>query len=222
MLLCLVVVVAACGEAQLPVHRPLVVDNVPYGADRGAVRAWHFAHDWCLRRAWPTTDEFVRCNPRPYVNPTTPSMFTMIRYDDRGWSTSYAVFVPVPCTMQQRCDEVVGHTRVNPDYELVEPGVGLYLDATERGRWIERAATVVPEMQARMYSALRREIESRRVVRTWADAFGFGETWETRNTELGLFVSSNGAWIIETHEIKAALRATTPADAHPAGTFVSL
>jgi hypothetical protein len=61
-------------------------------------------------------------------------------------------------------------------------------------------------MQERLYSALRAEIDSRRasrqVVPTWVDAHGFGETWETPNTKLGLFVSSNGAWIVETHEVK--------------------
>jgi hypothetical protein len=186
----------------LPAHRPLVVDNVPYGADRAAVRAWHLARDWCLRREWPTTDEFVRCDPHPYINPTTPSLFSMIRYDDRGWSVSYAVFTPVPCTMQGRCDEVVGHTFVNADREFIEPEVGLRVDLAERGRAIKRGPYLLPDMQDRMFSALREEIAGRKVVKTWGDPRGFGETWESHNTVVGLFVSSNGAWIVETHEVK--------------------
>jgi hypothetical protein len=201
-LLLVVWLLASCVPEQLPAHRPMVVDNVPYGIDRWVVRAWHFAHDWCLRREWPTTDEFVRCEAHPYINPTTPSMFSLIRYDDSGWSVAYAVFTPVPCTMEGRCDQVVGRTRVNADREFVEPGVGLYLDLAERGRALQRANTSVPDMQGRLYSALRSEIASRRVVHTWSDEHGFGETWETRNTELGLFVASNGAWVVETHEVK--------------------
>ena len=217
--LCLV---ASCVPEQLPAHRPMVVDNVPYGIDRWVVRAWHFAHGWCMAREWPTTDEFVRCDVHPYINPTTPTMFSMIRYDDQGWSTSYAVFTPVPCTMQGRCDEVVGHSYLNPDREFIEPGVGLTLDPTERGRAIERPDTAMPDMQERLYSALRTEIAGRRVVQTWVDTHGFGETWESPNTEVGLFVSSNGAWIVETHEIKPQLRAKNPAHAHAPGTLVSL
>jgi hypothetical protein len=217
--LCLV---ASCVSEQLPARRPMVVDNVPYGIDRWVVRAWHFAHGWCMAREWPTTDEFVQCDPHPYINPTTPTMFSMIRYDDQGWSTSYAVFTPVPCTMQGRCDKVVGHSYLNPDHEFVEPGVGLTLDPAERGRAIERPDTSMPDMQERLYSALRKELANRRVVHTWADARGFGDTWESPNTIVGLFVSSNGAWIVETHEIKPQLRAKNPAHAHAPGTLVSL
>jgi hypothetical protein len=200
------VVLAACGAAQLPAHRPLVVDNIPYGADRAAIRSWQLAHDWCLRRAWPTTDEFVICNQQPYVNPTTPPMFTMIRYNQAGWSIAYAVFVPVPCTLQQRCDEVTGHSVVNPDYELIDPEAGLYVHLADRAREIERPDAPLPDMQQRLYDALRTEIASRCGAPTWAAPHGYGETWETKRTELGLFVSSNGAWIIETHEIKDFLR----------------
>ena len=213
---------ALVGCATLPDHRPLVVDNVPYGADRAAVRAWHVAHGWCFGHAFPTTDVFSHCEAHPYLNATTPGMLSMVRYDDRGWSMSYAVFTPVPCTMQGRCDELLSHPAANPDTEFVD-GEGLVRDLADRGRWLERGDTVLPDMPSRMYDALRTEIAGRhKLHRTWADPHGFGETWETPVTEVGLFVSSNGAWIIETHEIKPTLRAKTPPHAHPAGTFVSL
>lgn len=216
----LLVVLAAC--AQLPAHRPLVVDNVPYGADRAAVRAWHVEHGWCFAFAFPTTDVFSHCEPHPYLNESTPGMLSMIRYDDRGWSTAYAVYTPVPCTMQGRCDQLLLPSGLNPDAEFVNPD-GLMPDLADRGRGLERHDTVLPDMPSRMYDALRTEIAGRyKLHRTWADPNGFGETWETPVTDVGLFVSSNGAWIIETHEIKPAARAKTPPHAHPAGTFVSL
>src|SRR5690242_12594052 len=56
-------------------HRPLVVDDTPYGANRRDIRAWHLRHGWCMGRVWAMTDEFVRCDERPEANPTDPPIF---------------------------------------------------------------------------------------------------------------------------------------------------
>jgi hypothetical protein len=179
-------------------RRPLVVDNVPYGADRAAIRRWHLAHGWCPGRVWATTDEFVRCDPRPQAKPTDPPIFTLIRYDDSGWSISYAVFAPVPLAWVLRWNEAP----FNPDHELLDPdGEGMYVDLADRLRAIDRRSHPRPYADL-LFDALAPELDKRCGNRTWEDDHGFGATWQTKRTEIGLFVSSNGHWIIETHEIR--------------------
>src|SRR5258707_5482551 len=93
---------------EVATHRSLVTDQLPYHLERDKVRAWHDRNDWCLRRTWPLTDEFVICNHHPYMNPTTPAMYSMARYDSAGTTIAYATFTPVPCRMYGRCDAIYG------------------------------------------------------------------------------------------------------------------
>jgi hypothetical protein len=176
----------------------MIVDAIPYGANRPDIRAWHRAHGWCIRRMWPTTDEFERCDPSKGANQTFPPIFSMIRYDDAGWSISYAVFAPVPLAF----DFAWWESRVNPDHEFVDPAEGLYVDLADRGRAIERPAAYPRPLAAALSELLAREIDKRCGAPTWTADQGWGKTWETKRTELGLFVTSNGHWIVETHEIK--------------------
>jgi hypothetical protein len=139
-------------------HRPLVVDNVPYGANRSDIRAWHLHHGWCMGRVWATTDEFVRCDERPEANPTDPPIF-------------------------------------DPQ------GEGMFVDLADRLRAIDRQGH--PRRYANLlFDALAPELDRRCGRRTWEADRDFGATWQTKRTEIGLFVSSNGHWIIETHEIR--------------------
>jgi hypothetical protein len=195
-LLMVVWLLASCVPEQLPAHRPMVVDAIPYGANRAEIRAWHLAHGWCIRRVWPTTDEFVRCDLRPEANPTFPAVFSMIRYDAAGWSISYAVFAPV----QHIFNFMPFERLLDPDHELVDPAEGLYLDLADRGRAIERPRANPRLRTRRLFAALADELDQRCGKPTWKSAWG--ETWQTKRTELGLFVASNGHWIIETHEVK--------------------
>lgn len=199
--LVLLVVIAGCYAEPRPARRPTVVDNVPYGSDRAAVRAWHLAHDWCLRRTWPQSDEFVRCVAGEYINPTTPPMYTVIRYGSSGASVAYAVFVPVPCTMQGRCDRIEG-AALPAERPFVDPRHGLDVDLAARGRAVQHPDAPLPDMQERMFDALAPELDARCGRPTWHDRYG--ATWHTRRTEVGLFVGGNGAWIIETHELEGA------------------
>jgi hypothetical protein len=199
--------VASCVSA-VP-HRPLVVDDTPYGANRRDIRAWHLRHGWCMGRVWAMTDEFVRCDERPEANPTDPPIFTLIRYDDAGWSISYAVFTPVPFAWLLRSNEAP----FNPDHELLDPqGEGMFVDLADRLRAIDRQGD--PRRYANLlFDALAPELDRRCGRRTWQADRDFGATWQTKRTEIGLFVSSNGHWVIETHEIKPE----SLFDMHPQG-----
>ncbi|HEX4456053.1 MAG TPA: hypothetical protein VH143_34570, partial [Kofleriaceae bacterium] len=98
-------------EPAMPITRSLVTDRLPYELSRAEVRAWHAQHGWCIRRTWPSTDEFVVCDAiHPYMNLHTPPMYAMARYDATNRSVAYATFTPVPCRMYGTCDRIYGRT----------------------------------------------------------------------------------------------------------------
>jgi hypothetical protein len=200
----LVVLVACYVEppATPPKRRPLVTDQLPYLFERDRVRAWHLSNDWCLRRVWPSTDEFVICNHHPYLNPTTPAMYALVHYDSANRSTAYAVFTPVPCRMYGRCDAIYGRTLYASEHDFVDHDNGLYDHLADRGRAVEPHGVDLPEMQQQMLDALVPEMQARFGKPTWADRTRYGMTWATPTSEIGLFVAGRGSWVVETHELR--------------------
>jgi hypothetical protein len=205
-----VAVMTACHsgtEPQAPsvAQRPLVTDALPYQVARADVRAWHEQHGWCLRRHWPSTDEFVVCDAiHPYMNLRTPPMYAMARYDNAGRSIAYATFTPVPCRMYGRCDRIPGRTVYNAEHEFVDHWSGLRDNLAEIGRAAPEEPVGLPSMQRRMVDLLTSELDRRFGAPTWRDPNDYGQTWETPTSDIGLFVGGNGTWIIETHEMRSA------------------
>ena len=88
-----------------------------------------------------------------------------------------------------------------PENELVDPEQGMYVDLADRLRRVDRLSWP-RRMAVLLFDALAPELDHRCGKRTWQDDRGFGATWQTKRTEIGLFVATNGHWIIETHEIR--------------------
>jgi len=205
----LLVVIALVGcsigpPAKLPERRPLVTDNLTYGVTREGVRAWMASNDWCMRRMWPATDEFVICNRHPYLNMNTPAMYSLVRYDAAQRSVAFAVFTPVPCRMYGRCDRIYGRTVYASEHDFVGLDVGLYDHLADRGRSVEPHVMPMPAMQQLMFDALSPELGKRFGAPTWLDPRHYGGTWQTPTSEIGLFVAGNGGWVVETHEMRGA------------------
>jgi hypothetical protein len=201
----LVLVLAACyvePPATPPARRPLVTDNLPYLVERAKVRAWHDHNDWCLRRQWPSSDEFVICNSHPYLNRTTPAMYALVKYDAQQRAIAYAVFTPVPCRMYGRCDEIYARTALADERDFVDHFSGLLDNLAQRGRSVERQSVELPEMQHLMFEALKPEMMKRFGAPTWQDPLRYGATWATRTSTIGLFVAGKGYWVVETHELR--------------------
>jgi hypothetical protein len=187
---------------EVETHRSLVTDQLPYQLERDKVRAWHDHNDWCLRRTWPLTDEFVICNRHPYLNKTTPAMYSMARYDTEGRTIAYATFTPVPCRMYGRCDAIYGRTLYASEYDFVDHTSGLYDRLADRGRAAEPSDMELPAMQQKMFDALAVELRRRFGVPLWQDPHRFGATWMTQSSKIGLFVAGRGGWVVETHEMR--------------------
>jgi hypothetical protein len=188
----------------LATHRPLVTDQLPYHLERDKVRAWHDTDDWCRRRTWPATDEFVICNHHPYMNQSTPPMYSMARYDAAGRTIAYATFTPVPCRLYGRCDTLYGRTVYAAEYDFVDHERGLRDHLADRGRAVEPSEVEMPAMQQRTFDALADELRRRFGPPVWQDPHRFGATWLTPSSEIGLFVAGRGNWIVETHEMRGA------------------
>jgi hypothetical protein len=205
-LIALVVAMVGCHEQADPAYpRPLVTDALPYQVSREAVRDWHVHNGWCLRRIWPTTDEFVECEAvHPYLNPRTPPMYSMTKYDAGQRSIAYATFTPVPCRMYGRCDRVYDRTVYPSEHEFVDHFNGLYDRLADRGRAETPETIGLPPMQQKMWSALAGELDRRFGAPTWREPHDYGATWATPTSTIGLFVGGRGAWIIETHELRAS------------------
>jgi hypothetical protein len=187
---------------EVAARRPLVTDQLPYLLERDKVRAWHDRNDWCLRRTWPNTDEFAICNHHPYLNRTTPAMYSMARYDAEGRTIAYATFTPVPCRMYGRCDEIFGRTLYASERDFVDHTSGLDDRLADRGRDAGPSEVELPSMQMKMFDALAVELRRRFGTPLWQDPHRFGARWETRSSEIGLFVAGRGGWVVETHEMR--------------------
>jgi hypothetical protein len=197
------------GPAEtLPDRRALVTDSLAYLAHRATVRAWHDQHDWCRRRVWASADEFVICDPHPYINLRTPPMYALARYDSADRLVAFAIFTPVPCRMYGHCDRIYGRTTYGPELDFVDHHSGPYEHLADRGRNVPPHDMELPIMQHRMFDALARELLRRFGTPTWQDPRRYGLTWSTRTSEIGLFVAGNGGWVVETHELIAATRPT--------------
>lgn len=184
--------------------RPLVTDQLPYKLERDKVRAWHAANNWCLRRVWPATDEFVVCSWN-YQNLRTPPMYSMTAYDSQNRSIAYATFTPVPCRMYGRCDHMF-RTTYPSEHEFVDHFNGLYPNLAQRGRAEEMADSayrVLPSMPQKMFDALQAELQRRFGAPDWQAPHKFGATWATPTSVIGLFVAGNGGWVVETHEMRS-------------------
>jgi hypothetical protein len=185
-----------------PARRPLVTDQLPYHLEREVVRAWHLRHDWCMRRTWALSDEFVICNHHPYLNPTTPAMYALARYDVDGRTIAYATFTPVPCRMYGRCDRIYGRTTYASEHDFVDHSNGLFDHLADRGRSVEPHEMELPEMQRKMLDALSLEPLRRFGAPRWLDPQRYGMTWTTNTSEIGMFVAGAGGWVVETHELR--------------------
>jgi len=92
-------------------RRPLVTDELPYQIARAEVRHWHVSHGWCVRRVWPSTDEFVVCDQLTRTSTRARRRCTRWRSTTPPATRSaYATFTPVPCRMYGRCDVIYGRT----------------------------------------------------------------------------------------------------------------
>jgi hypothetical protein len=208
-LIALVIAMAGCHEQasdpspSFAPTRPLVTDALPYQVARADVRAWHVHNGWCIRRQWPTTDEFVVCEAiHPYMNLRTPPMYAMAKYDAAGKSIAYATFTPVPCRMNGQCDRIYGRTVYASEHEFVDHFNGLYDHLADRGRAEAPQLVGLPSMQGRLWSALASELDRRFGAATWREPHDYGATWATPTSTIGLFVGGSGGWIIETHELR--------------------
>ena len=198
-------------EPVTPTARPLVTDQLPYEVSRADVRAWHGANGWCLRRTWPSTDEFVVCDAiHPYMNLKTPPMYAMARYDGANRSIAYATFTPVPCRMYGRCDAIYGRTVYPAEHDFVDHWSGLRNHLADIGRGEPSQVTGLPSMQRRMVDLLVGELDRRCGAPTWRDPHDYGQTWATQTSEIGLFVGGNGGWIVETHELRSHAVSSAP------------
>ncbi|HSN30149.1 MAG TPA: hypothetical protein VLT45_27870 [Kofleriaceae bacterium] len=219
--LVLILLVVGCAATEptptTPARRALVTDNLPFLVPRAQVRAWHDQNDWCLRRQWAQSDEFVLCNRQPYMNPRTPPQHTFVRYDASQRSIAYATFAPVPCRLYGRCDRIYGRTVWRDDHEYVDHWQGLLDNLAQRGRMAEPEEVAPPEMQADDFAALARELDTRFGAATWRDPKGYGATWATPNAEIGLFVAGKGGWVVETHELRQAPQVTPGAESAAPG-----
>jgi hypothetical protein len=186
-------------------QRPLVTDQLPFLAHRQWVRARLSRHDWCQRRTWPHSDEFVICDKRPYLDRSTPPMFSVVAYDSEDRTTAYAVFTPVPCRMYGRCDRLGEGANVM-EYDFVDHDRGLRSGLVLVGENAEHLDQELGSMQQRMVDALTVELSTRFGSPVWRDRHHYGTAWSTENSDVGLFVVGNGEWVVETHE----LRRTTP------------
>jgi len=185
-------------------RRPLVTDHLPFQAARQTVRTWHAQHGWCLRRVWPSTDEFVVCDQvHPYLDLRTPPMYSMAKYDPASLSIAYATFTPVPCRMYGRCDKIYGRTVYQAEHDFVDHQHGLYDQLAERGQASSSDDQPIglPSMQRRMHDALAVELRQRYGAPSWQDPHRYGEIWDMPGNTVGLFVGGRGAWVIETHEM---------------------
>ena len=191
-------------------HRPLITDELPYHLERAKVRAWHAANGWCMRRVWPSTDEFVRCT-REYLNLKTPPMYAMARYDAAGGTVAYATFTPVPCRMYGRCDSILGRTFYPAEHDFVDHSTGLDDRLVDRGRAEGTSKVELQAMQVKMFDALAGELQRRFGAPQWQDPHRFGAAWATPTSEIGLFVAGSGGWVVETHELRGAPPALTSA-----------
>ena len=185
--------------------RPLVTDQLPFLEARAVLRAQQSQNDWCLRRTWQRSDEFVVCDPQPYLNRSTPPMVTIVRYDAADRARAFAVFTPVPCRMYGRCDTSMDATNV-VEYDFVDHDHGLRGGLVFIGESADHAARALPSMQQRMIDALTVELSGRFGDPVWRDRHHYGAAWSSATEDIGLFVVGNGNWIVETHE----LRTTTP------------
>jgi hypothetical protein len=187
--------------ATLPDHRSMATDDLAYLASRATVRAWHDHNNWCRRRTWAAADEFVICDPHPYLNLKTPPMYALARCDKTDRLVAIAIFTPVPCRMYGRCDRIYGRTTFGPELDFVDHKSGPYDHLADRGRNVPAHDMELPSMQHRMLDALAREPLRRFGTPTWQDPHRYGMTWSTRTSEIGLFVAGSGGWVVETHEL---------------------
>lgn len=181
--------------------RSLVTDDLPYLAPRTIVRAHQSKNDWCLRREWPHSDEFVICDRHPYINRSTPPMVTIVRYDDTDRTTAYAVFTPVPCRMYGRCDTLM-ETNNLWELDFVDHSAGLRTNLVLVGESATHNDEDLWSMQQRMVDALTVELTNRFGAPVWRDPHQYGTAWQTAMSDVGLFVIDKGQWVVETHELR--------------------
>ncbi|HTL35616.1 MAG TPA: hypothetical protein VL326_20950 [Kofleriaceae bacterium] len=189
-------------EANRPQYtRPLVTDQLPFFLERGVLREQQSHNDWCLRRTWPHSDEFAVCDPHPYLNRSTPPMVTIVRYNAADRAMAYAVFTPVPCRMYGRCDSRVDTDNIW-ERDLVDHDHGLRGGLLFIGESAQHHHEELPSMQQRMVDALTVELDKRFGAPVWRDPHQYGSAWSTATADVGLFVVGNGAWVVETHELR--------------------
>jgi hypothetical protein len=202
--------VAACtGETGVTAknaadyERRLVTDDLPFGSDRGAVRAWFDAHDGCRRRTWEMSDEFIDCDRHPMINRRSRPSITFVRYDASGRADAFAAMVQVPCRMYGKCDRVLEVNELRePDF--IDHHAGLRSDLAGIGQREPEHAYDLPSMQQRTIDALAVELSKRYGPPIWRHPHGYGEVWTTPAEQIGLFLFEGDDWVIETHEARAA------------------
>ncbi|MEO6210429.1 MAG: hypothetical protein ABIQ10_09930 [Gemmatimonadaceae bacterium] len=198
--------VSACASSpqvtpatEVQYTRPLITDQYPFLLERANARVALSRTGWCQQREWPHTDEVSRCDPRPYLNQSTPSIRIFIEYDDEDRAIAYAVFTPVPCRMYGRCDYTLGRTAATRDFLDVDTGLRRHL--VDIGRGVSPHEEPMAGMQQRMIDALGVELRHRFGAPVWKEPRDYGWVWTTTTSQIGMFVVDGGNWVIETHEL---------------------
>ncbi|HVV81571.1 MAG TPA: hypothetical protein VHE35_00785 [Kofleriaceae bacterium] len=189
---------AGCAPLETTGQRGLVTDQTPLGTTREEVRSWHLAHDWCAARTWEQSDEYITCSPQVYEGHDDRHIHAFFRYDGDTMVSS-AVYVPISCTRPD-CHWPLGVSTSLEEPPYVEFKHGLIARPTEAGRATALGITM-PADQQRNMDALRIELADRYGQPDWTSPAGTGMTWHTPNEDIGLFLSADGLWTIETHEL---------------------
>lgn len=191
------VVTAACGPLDRSGARPLVTDGTQLGATRADVKTWHLAHDWCVGRTWASSDEYVTCAPRAYEGQASDRLRSYFRFDG-GRQTASAVYAPVPCTRKD-CRRPMGVDTALEGPPFVAFDAGLVARPTSAGR-DDALAIELPADQRRLLDALALELERRYGPPDWTSPTGTARVWYEGGERIGLFLSRDGLWTVETHE----------------------
>jgi hypothetical protein len=187
------VLAAACASSN-SVRRSLVTDDLHYDEPRDDVRAWHDAHGWCQRVSGDVLDDFTACHVA-MLAPHTPPVESLVEYRE-GRVEAFAVFVPVPCRVTGRCDQMSRST--GPRW-LPRPGESFVHYMADLGLH-QVPPDEIPSMQRQTLDALEVELDHRYGPPIWSNAVRSAMRWNAQQGEhIALFLDARGYQVIETH-----------------------
>ena len=196
-----IAVASACAPINHDVRRPLVTDQTPLGMTRADVKAWHLAHGWCVGRTWPSSDEYETCLPYGDAGTSSPPIRSLFHFEG-DVMVSAAVYAPVSCG--RVCLQVDVHTsNAGPPFVVFDQG--LVATPTTAGQ-SSPLEVEVPADQHRALDAMRVELTARYGEPAWINPTGTAMQWSSSHETIGLFLSADARWTVETHERASSLR----------------